>query len=620
MTMESTSRSPAQNGDADTATVSPDTVDLAAPLAATTELTKFLDPLRIPPVIKVAEGSEVRRLKITMKTTYVRLHSELPRTRVWAYDGHFPGPTIDVRRGQKLRVTWRNAISGEFPLTAVAVDVQNATADPGRDGAEPLAEVAALPAWLVTHVHGARTGGGNDGWTENAVLRGEAQLAEYLNDQQATTLWYHDHAMAITALNVQTGLAGMYLIRDDEEDALQLPSGKYEVPLIICDRNLDTTTDGNLTGGLLYKRTIVQTEPMQIKLPFTGPFTLVNGVIWPHLRVDARWYRFRMLNSSNSRPYTFELRDENGEPVRGALHQIGSDSGLLPAPAHLDHLTLEPGERGDVLIDFSSFRGTSLSLVNTLAPPIPATAPNPDVMQFRVRARAVSDEFTLPSTLSPSFVRLTHDNLPEHAHRWLVLAAVDGRHAEMWEMVEIDEAPADLPLDGIVQVQLQNGDPKTLQRVTREFKDATAFYVEHGAWEQWRFLNVSAIPHPIHIHLIGFQAISRDMFDVASFDTAVGGTSAPVTFTGPGTLEPGEQAWKDTIRVGGGELVSIVGEFTGGTGRYVHHCHILEHEDEGMMRTFVVMPEAVMAIDPHMDHGPSHSHSSGNSSDPEATR
>jgi len=112
----------------------------------------------------------------------------------------------------------------------------------------------------------------------------------------------------------------------------------------------------------------------------------------------------------------------------------------------------------------------------------------------------------------------------------------------------------------------------------------------------------------MHIHLMGFQVISREIFNVAGFSNVVGGTSAPVTFTGPGTLQPGEQAWKDVIRVGGGELVSVVGQFTGGTGRYVHHCHILEHEDEGMMRTFVVMPKEVMAIDPHMQHDPHHAH------------
>jgi o-aminophenol oxidase len=567
-------------------------------------LTKFLDPLRVPPTIKIDADPRRRQVEVVAKAAHVRLHSQLPPTRVWGYDGHFPGPTFDVRRGQKLWVAWRNAIKGSFPLTAV--ELENATPGPGRDGAEPRADIAALPPWLVVHLHGARSRGGSDGWTENAVLPGETQLVEYLNDQQATALWYHDHAMAITSLNVVTGLAGMYLIRDDEEDALHLPHGKHEVPLIICDRNLDLDANGDPTGDLLYKQDIIQTEPMVLKLPFSGPFTLVNGVIWPHLEVDARWYRFRMLNSSNFRPYTFELHDEDGAPIAGALRQIGSDGGLLPAPAALKDLTLWPGERADVLIDFSTLHGTSPRLVNTLAPPLPpgAGTPNPDVMQFRVGTKPVHDPFTLPTKLSTSFVRLTHDTLAPHMHRWLVLVLSNTGHPELWEMEEIDAAPPYMPQDGIVQVKLADGTLTTLQRVNRTFKDATHIYVEHNAWEQWKFLNVSPVTHPMHLHLTQFQAISRDMFDVTSFDAAVSGTSAPVTYKQAGTLQPGEQGWKDVIQVGGGELVSIAGEFVGGTGRYVHHCHILEHEDEGMMRTFVVMPREVMAVDPTMpdDH------------------
>jgi spore coat protein A len=600
--------------------------EVGAPVSAPTELTKFLDPLRVPPVIKAGAEQAHRRLRITARETRVRLHSQLPRTAVWAYEGHFPGPTIEVRRGQKLRVAWQNAVCGAMPLTAVDVAAAEATAGPGRDGAEPRADVAALPPWLVVHLHGAHTGGGSDGWPENAVLRGEAQLAEYLNDQQATSLWYHDHAMAITSLNVMTGLAGMYLIRDDEEDALRLPRGKHEVPLIICDRNLDTDDDGGLTGDLLYKQIILPPDPalppgteQDLKVPFAGPFTLVNGVIWPHLKVDARWYRFRMLNSSNFRPYTFELHDEHGALIPGALRQIGSDGGLLPAPARVDRLTLEPAERADVLIDFSAFRGKSLTLVNThplpLPPVIPST-PNPDVMQFRVNAKPVQDRFRLPATLSPSFKRLTHDTLPpDHEHRWLVLTLVQGRHPELWEMVEIDEAPANMPVDGIVQVQRPGAPaPTTLRRVSRVFEDAANFYVKHDGWEQWKFLNLSPVGHPMHVHLVSFQALSRDLYDITNFDSRVGGTSAPVTFKAKGTLTPGEEGWKDTIIVNGsqpnqapplGDLVSIAARFVEGNGRYVYHCHILEHEDEGMMRTFVVTPKEVMAM---MEHNPHHPH------------
>ncbi len=600
---------------------SPDAVHQATSITGVSglNLTKFLDPMPVPPVITMPPHQELCQLQITMQTECVKLHSQLPPTTVWTYNGSFPGPTIRVRRGQTLRVNWQNEITGNFPVTSV--QVQSATPfqtpGPGRDGVAPRPEVAALPPWMVVHLHGAETGGGNDGWTENAVLPGNSQLAEYPNDQQATALWYHDHAMAITALNVMSGLIGMYLIRDDEEGALGLPHGEHEVPLIITDRNLDTDADGNLTGELLHKVNILQDTPERIVLPFLGPFTLVNGVIWPHLEVDARWVRFRVLNASNARFYQFELRDENGAPISGALRLIGTDSGLLPAPVALDQLTLASAERADILINFGAFRGKRLTLVNTRTPPFEpgTTTPNLDVMQFRVRAKPVQDPFTLPSTLSPSFVRLTHDTLPEHAHRWLVLTLLQDRHPEMWEMEEIDQPPPGMPVDGIVQVRLADGTLTTLQRVGRTFRDAANFYVEQEGWEQWKILNVSAVPHPIHLHLVQFQALGRELFDVTGFDPAVGGTTTPVTYTGEGTLDPDEQGWKDTIRVNGfqvvdgvqvGELVSIIGQFGGASGRFVYHCHILEHEDEGMMSTFVVMPEEVMAVDPHMGGEPPH--------------
>jgi o-aminophenol oxidase len=148
-----------------------------------------------------------------------------------------------------------------------------------------------------------------------------------------------------------------------------------------------------------------------------------------------------------------------------------------------------------------------------------------------------------------------------------------------------------------------DGTVKTLQRVSRDFKDAPNFYVDYNGWEQWSILNASPVPHPIHIHLIQFQALSRNGYDITGFDTAVGGTKTPLTLQGALPLDPNEQGWKDTIRVGGGQLVRVAGQFGGGNGRYVYHCHILEHEDEGMMRTFVVMPEQVMKLDPHVSDG-----------------
>lgn len=592
-------------------------------------LTKYLDPLRIPPLRKAHDSLEIK-----LRGKKVQLHSQLPPTPVWTYEGHFPGPTIEVRSGQRLRVAWRNEITSAYPVTAVNVDIPNLTQGPGRDGTKPRPEVGELPAWTVVHLHGARTGAGNDGWTDNAVLKGLAQLAEYPNDQPSATMWYHDHAMAITALTVYSGLAGMYLIRDAEEDTLNLPRGKREIPLIVCDRNLDTDEHGAYTGDLLYKRINLPVAPfpgaIQDSIPATGPFTLVNGVIWPHLDVESRWYRFRVVNASNFRPYTFDLHDEQGAPVPNALYQIGSDSGLLPTPASLDAPTLtlaqrgvmlHPGERADMLIDFRAFRGSSLKLVNTSGPPVPRlTSPNADIMQFRVSSWPSHDQFKLPAKLSPSFKRITPANVHKpHGHRWLALTLLPGQHPEMWEMepVKPQDVPPNLPVDGIVQIEAKdhngNIEVKTLKRVSRHFKDAATFEVEEDAWELWNIINLTPpatpVSHPIHVHLIRFQAISRDVYNVSSFGhtvngMAVGGTTTPLTYTSAGELAPGEQGWKDTVRVDAGTMVSIVGQFGGGSGRFMYHCHILEHEDEGMMRTFVVMPKKVMPFD--TGHGHDH--------------
>jgi spore coat protein A len=613
-----------------------------AELATGTGLTKFIDPLRIPPLWRSDSGQHGQHLTVEMRATELKLHSELPPTPLWTYGGDFPGPTIEVRRGQPLRVNWVNRIDGPYPVVAVELDrpppptrdgpFPQVGNDPGRDGGQPLPEIANLPPWNVVHLHGARTGGGNDGLPENAVLSGNSQLAEYPNDQPSTALWYHDHAMDITRYNVMSGLVGMYLIRDSEEDRLRLPRGEHEVPLIICDRNLDTDSAGQFTGQLLHKTATITGPPLpagiRAPLQFFGPYTLVNGVIWPHFEVDARWYRFRILNASSSRSYRLSLLDANNNPVRGAINQIGTDSGLLPRPVTLDgELILAPAERADVLIDFSVFRGQRLRLVSTGAGAVNVNPPivpgqtdpvnglvEPDVMQFRVRSRQVNDGFVLPGTLAPSFVRITHDSLPHgHVHRWLVTTPPGpfSPHPELWEMAEVDDpSTVAIPSEGIIQVRGPDNKVITLKRVARNYDDAVSFFVEHGAWEQWRFLNLGnpnlgGQEHPMHIHLIGFQALNRDLYDSSTFipyirgNPNTGGTAAPVAFTGPGILAANEQGWKDTIRVGRGELVSVAGQFAGGNGRFVFHCHLLDHEDEGMMRPFNVRPAEVLTLMPH---------------------
>jgi o-aminophenol oxidase len=620
-------------------------------------LTPYLDELRVPDTLRPGgsessagpgssggaasssdsgnlrslDGADPEPEQIELKSTWVRLHSQMAPTRVWTYNGQFPGPTIEVRRGQRIRIAWRNAVSGgPYPVVAGEAPaiggVPARNTQPGRGpGFVEIKEVAELPSWFVTHLHGAETGGGDDGWAENAVAYNGTQLSEYPNDQPATALWYHDHAMDITRWNVFAGLAGMYLIRDEEEDALRLPSGKYEVPLILSDRNFETDEQGRPTGELLHKvrRLADVPDPETGKfstLPFSGPYNLVNGVVWPHFDVTARWYRFRLLNASNGRTYNLALIDENDQPVRGVVQQIGSDGGLLPRPVPVEYdatthqgLSVAPAERMDLLVDFRALRGRRLRLVNVSAGE-PAGTPDPtrnvlfpQIMEFRVANHPVTDRFVLPSVISSSFRRLAHDTA--HGHRLVVLAPPGtrggGGHPEIWEMTEVSDGSVRPGNDGVIELlDSDERAPRVYRRISRTFDDTLGFKIAHGDHEVWTFLNLGGPTHPMHIHLTQFQVMERAVYDVTGFSTGNATTTSPITHTGPTPVPLNEQGWKDVFQVRSGEMVRVMGQFTGAHGRFMYHCHLLEHEDMGMMRPFAVMPREVLVFDHHQPgHG-----------------
>lgn len=578
------------------------TDQLTSTATVTTLPTKFADALRVPPVLRADDD----RLTVHLRAADVRVHSELPPMPMWCYNGVYPGPTIEVRRGRALRVEWRNEIDTPYPAAAAEVPVIGPEPGlPGRDAdAVPIEGVDMLPPWTVVHLHGAVTDGGHDGWTENAVLPGHTQNVRYANDQRATALWYHDHAMDVTQYNVFAGLAGMYLVRDDEEDALHLPHGKYEVPLVLTDRNFDTDADGTFLPRMLKKIPYVPADgvpvPQAVRVPFTGPFNLVNGVLWPHLDVAPRWYRFRVLNAANARIYSLALAGDDGQVPQGVAYQIGTDSGLLGAPIPVTGpIRLAPAERLDLLVDFRALAGTNLRLVDRAA-----KDPYADVMQFRVGTHPSGDTFTLPARLSPTFHRITAADVPtEHRERFVAFTPpAPGRMPEMWELSE-ETMPmgAHAAADGMIELRLPGeAEPRMLHRVARTFEDTLNFFVDADGWEVWHLINLGRAgdpAHPFHIHLAGFQLLSRDLYDVTGFDVTTGGTTTPVTYLAPGTIPPPEQGWKDVILVSPGEMVTWAARFTGGTGRFMYHCHLLEHEDEGMMRPFVTMPPEVLALD-----------------------
>ncbi|WP_234332606.1 multicopper oxidase family protein [Streptomyces sp. NRRL S-87] len=582
------------------------------PSAPELKLTKFKDPLRIPPVLRPRDRGDHDELTVRLRTADVTVHSEMPPVTMWTYEGVFPGPTIKTVSGRPLRVVWENQLTGNVPVKAV--DFGSATGRspdpltnyPGTQGTQEVQGVADLPPWAAVHLHGMLTGGGNDGWMENLIGPGDVQLSAYPNDQAATTLWYHDHTHHVSRFSVYAGLAGLFLSRNEEEEALDLPDGARDVPLVLCDRNFDVDESGALAGRLVHKVEMI--GPQRLMRVHAAPYTLVNGVVWPYLDVAPRWYRFRIVNASNSRLYRLMLLAD-GKPVPGALKVIGTDQGLIDKPLAVDgSLNLSAGERADVLVDFSAFRGQALKLVNTLDGVAPGASDKrndllePDVMQFRVADQRPSGRFVLPEVVSPTFKRLTHDDLPhDHAHRWVVTVGPGSTNLpELWEMEEVDPAGITFPSPGVIQVQDAEGTVRTLRRTAMAYDDGKAFTAAHDSVEVWKYLNLAVAPHPMHIHLAHFQVLSRDNYDITGFDRVTRGSAKPIAFKSAGVLEAHELGEKDVIRLGSagqltpnstvGEMITVAVRFPV-VGRGVHHCHMLEHETH-MMRPLVVSPAA----------------------------
>ena len=295
-------------------------------------LEKFVDPLPIPPVAK-STGAQ-RRYRLEMTEFLGKVHRDLPPTRMWGYNGSSPGPVIEARSGQSVSVEWVNHLPKKhlFPI------------DYNLHGSEKdKPDVRS-----VVHVHGAKTQPENDGYPEDWVTPGKSIAYRYPNNQDAATLWYHDHAMGINRLNIYAGLFGLFLIRDAQEDALNLPKGRYEIPLVIYDRSFLQD------GGLDYP---VSGMPNMPWVPEAfGEAMMVNGKLTPYLEVEPRRYRFRILNAANGR--FFHLSLSNGQQ----FFQIGSDQGLMPAPVALNDFVIAPGERLDVIVDFSASPGQRIVL------------------------------------------------------------------------------------------------------------------------------------------------------------------------------------------------------------------------------------------------------------------
>lgn len=447
----------------------------------------------------------------------MQVHREMKPTRCWGIGDSSPGPTIEVRKGTGILVEWANQLPGAHFLP---VDPRLHGAEPGKPGGR-----------AIMHLHGGKVPPESDGFPEDWYAPGKSATYYYPNDQDAAQLWYHDHTMGMNRLNVFAGLFGLYIVRDEAEDALNLPRGKYEIPLVLYDRAFDPD------GQLNYPVSPVAGEPW---IPeFFGNATLVNGKLLPYLEVEARKYRFRVLNGANGR--FFHLSLSNGQD----FHQIGTDQGLLPAPVTLRRLTVAPAERADVVVDFSGQAGAKIIVNNDVFRP---------VMQIRVVPAAAPDTSSLPKTLRE--VR----RIPESA-------AVKTRTLTLGE---IDD------LRGDSVTMLLNNTPWHAPITEKPVLNST---------EIWNLMNLTDDAHPIHIHLVRFQILDRRRFDAFAYQN-----QNVLRFTGDVTApDPQELGWKDTVRADPSMMTRIVIPFVGYAGRYVWHCHILEHEDNEMMRPYEVL-------------------------------
>jgi spore coat protein A, manganese oxidase len=487
-------------------------------------LAKFVDPL---PVLSVIAPNGMRPspdnaklqlpyYKLAVRELESKIHRDLKPTRVWGYGNTSPGPTFEVRSGKGVLVEWVNQLPKRHFLP-IDHTVHGAEAD------KPDVRI-------VTHLHGGKVPAMSDGYPEDWYVPGKSAIYYYPNNQDAAMLWYHDHALGITRLNVYAGLFGCFIVRDAFEDSLNLPKGKYEIPLTMYDRSFDA--DGQLfypTSG----------DPQSPWVPEVfGDAVLVNGKLFPFLQVEPRKYRFRVLNASNAR--FFHLAFSNDQ----SFHQIGTDVGLLPAPVALNKVMVAPAERADLVVDFSAHAGESIVLTNDTRL----------VMQFRVGRAGVADSSALPATLRPV------PRIPEASAvktRILTVGEMDDKTG-MAKMMLLNNAHWDMPI---------TEDP-VLDSV-----------------EIWELLNFTDDSHPIHLHMVRFQILDRRSFEPEAYYHG-----GQIQYIGP-VVPPtsNEMGWKDTVQAHPGMVTRIIVRFEGYVGRYVWHCHILEHEDNEMMRPYDVL-------------------------------
>ena len=518
------------------------------PMLHPERLARFVDPLPIPTVARSAEtrpdpqhaGVKLPFYRLPMREAWTQVHRDLPPTRFWGYDGKMPGPTLEVHRDQPVLIEWAN----ELPRQHI-MPIDYTLHGAGRD----VPDVRA-----VVHVHGARVPPEADGYPESWYVPGKSATYRYPNQQDAATLWYHDHAMGIERLNVYAGMFGAFLVRDAAESSLQLPSGQFEIPLLLSDRQFSA-------DGQLYYPTSDMPESPWISEVY-GDVVLMNGKITPYLEVEPRPYRFRIVNASNARFYYLALSED------APLQQIGSDQGLLPEPVSRRVILMAPAERADVVVDFGQLAGKTVLLRSQML----------ELMQFRVAARKVQVSSTALAESTSKAASAPH------------VAATPGVRPLPRTLRPVKRLQPHAAIRTRTLTLNTYNDPskrymmKMLLNATYWHQPVTESPVL-GTTEIWEFINLTEDTHPIHLHLVRFQVLNRQRFDV---DTYLAEGKLRLDGDPIAPLED-EHGWKDTVRADSGLITRIIIPFEGYPGRYVWHCHVLEHAANEMMRPYDVV-------------------------------
>lgn len=583
----------------------------------TQPLTKWVDPLPIMPVAvppalgggleipdPVQPGKMADYYAMQCIESEWQFHSDLPSARAnsYSYAGTkleyegvgapihgYLGPSIVALKGKAVVLDMAN----HLPLTPLYADAYDTTL-----GHEGHAAMYPNTSRIAVHLHGGfvppQFDGHPDSWfgpdgsqgmaygsLPNAPAHGARYW--YPNLQGPCLLWYHDHSMFQTRLNPFAGQAAGYVIIDGDDTVapglggLNVPKFPYDVPLVIQDRTF--LDDGSMFYPTASGKPIEYPHPIW-QPEYFGDTPVVNGKAYPYLEVEPRRYRLRFLNGSQARVYELAL----GLP----MWLIGTEQGLLRHPVKMNKIVLAGAERADVIVDFAGFQGQEIPLRNTANAPYPSgeDVKIPEIMLFRVKSASVVDTTANPAKGQlklPAFKGILPPRPNTPVRDWVLKESFD----------PFTEEPADVKING------------------RWFNEPIEDFPQAGSTEIWNWVNLTEDAHPMHPHLVKFQVYGRVPLDVARYEgdwlawIAAGRDplSKPKALdyaTGPRQAPAKDEiGWKDTVKASVGMITQIVARFdippqsvVGASGgyEYVAHCHILEHEENEMMRPFAVVP------------------------------